>query len=273
MRGKALAIVGFGLSFGIAFFPLALENLISSFGWEKTLVFMALFVFLLFLPLSLALLKKSDTFQLPPSHKSEAKSGEKDSWTRKDVLKVPFFYFAVPSGLLIPFFSTGLIIHIGSIVEYKGWTMKLIATCFIISAVSQRVGSFIMGPLVDRFTANRLFPFVLIPYALALGVVAFNNHSFAAPAWFCLGGISVGCMTVTMSSLWAEIFGTESLGAIASLVGSMGVFATAISPFLFGWLVEHGLNINNLFLSGVFLTIFVSVLAFIAPAPKRHIKK
>ncbi|MBW1984447.1 MAG: MFS transporter [Deltaproteobacteria bacterium] len=269
-RGKALAIVGLGLSLGIATFPLALENLISTFGWEWTLIFLALLVLFLFLPCSMALLKKSDTFQLPPARVSEVEYGEKNAWNRKDVLKTPFFYFAVPIALLIPFFSTGLIIHIGSIALYKGWTMKWMASCFIISAISGRVGSFFMGPFVDRFTAKKLFPFVLIPYAIAMTVAAFNTHPFAAPVWFFLAGASFGCMTVAMSSLWAEAFGIESLGAISSLVGATGVFASALSPFLFGWLLDHGLNIDHLFLSGAFLTIGVSFLGLIAPAPKKH---
>jgi len=225
---------------------------------------------LLFLPGSMALLKKSDTFQLPPARASEVEYGEKDTWNRKEVLKTPFFYFAVPIALLIPFFSTGLIIHIGSIAAYKGWTMKWMASCFIISAISGRVGSFFMGPLVDRFTAKKLFPFVLIPYAMAMAVAALNTHPFAAPVWFFLAGASFGCMTVTMSSLWAEAFGIESLGAISSLVGATGVFASAISPFLFGWLLDNGLSVDHLFLSGVFLTVCVSFLGMTAPAPKKY---
>ena len=125
------------------------------------------------------------------------------------------------------------------------------------------IGSFFMGPLVDRFAAKKLFPFVLIPYAMAMAVAALNTHPFAAPAWFFLAGASFGCMTVTMSSLWAEAFGIESLGAISSLVGAAGVFASAISPFLFGWMLDHGLTIDHLFLSGAFLTVCVSLLDFL----------
>jgi len=272
-RGKALAVIGLGLSLGIATFPLTLENFISTFGWEKTLVFLALFVLFLFLPCSILLLKKTDTFQLPPSSVNSIAPKEKDSWTGKEVLKVSFFYFAVPIALLIPFFSTGLIIHIGSIAAYKGWTMKWMASCFIISAISGRVGSFFMGPLVDRFTAKRLFPFVLIPYAIAMTVAALYTHPFAAPVWFFLAGASFGCMTVTMSSLWAEVFGIESLGSISSLVGSAGVFASAFSPFLFGWLLDHTLTVDQLFACGGILTVLASLIGLMAPLPRKHSRK
>jgi MFS family permease len=244
---------------------LTLASLIGRFGWGKTLVFEALFVALFFLPASLALLRKKDTFQHPPAHSSQSEDEEDAAWTRKDVLKNPFFYFAVPTALMIPFFSTGLIIHLGSIADFKGWKLEWVAACFIASAVMGRVGAFCMGPLVDRFTARTMFRFVLWPYALALAVLATNTHPYAAPVWMGLAGFSVGCVTVAMPSLWAEMFGVRSLGAIGSVVGSAGVFSTAISPALFGWLIDGGLNIDLLLLVGVILALLISGLAFLAP--------
>jgi hypothetical protein len=63
------------------------------------------------------------------------------------------------------------------------------------------------------------------------------------------------------------MFGVGSLGAITSVVSSAGVFSTAISPALFGWLIDRGLNIDVLLLVGVILSVIVSALAFLAPTP------
>jgi hypothetical protein len=38
-----------------------------------------------------------------------------------------------------PFFSTGLIIHLGKIAEHKGWSLEWTASCFVASAVMGRV--------------------------------------------------------------------------------------------------------------------------------------
>jgi MFS family permease len=186
------------------------------------------------------------------------------------VLGNPFFYFAVPVTLLIPFFSTGLIIHLGVIAEHKGWSLEWVASCFIASAVTGRVSSFCMGPLVDRFTARRLFPFALVPYAFALTVLMQSTHPYAALVWLGMAGLSFGAVSVTMPALWAEVFGVASLGAISSVVGSAGVFATALSPALFGWLLDGGLDVDLLVLGGVLLAVLVSLVALIAPAPTRH---
>jgi MFS family permease len=271
-RGKALAIVGLGVSFGVALFPMTLARLITRYGWSKTLEMEALLVALVFLPISLILLRKSDNFQHPPPRSSRSGDKESADWTRKDVLKNPFFYFAIPTGLLIPFFSTGLIIHLGSVAEYKGWKLEWVAASFIASAVTSRLGSFCMGPLVDRFSARKMFRFVLAPYALALIVLMTNTHPYAAPVWLGLAGFSVGCVMVAMPVLWAEMFGVHSLGAISSVASSAGVLSTALSPILFGWLIEYGLNIDLLLLAGVFLTVIVSALAFLAPESGTSIK-
>jgi MFS family permease len=269
-RGKALAIVGLGFSFAIALFPMTLAHLIARIGWQPTLQLMAAGVLLLFLPASLALIRRTDRFQFPPSRSGEASAGDAVGWTRKEVLKAPFFYFAVPTTLLIPFFSTGLIIHLGKIAEHKGWSLEWAASCFIASAVMGRVSSFCMGPLVDRFTARRLFPFVLVPYAFALTVLMLYTHPYTALVWLGMAGLSFGCVSVTMPALWAEVFGVDSLGAISSIVGSAGVFATSLSPALFGWLLDRGLDVDLLILGGVALAVLVSMIALIAPAPARH---
>jgi hypothetical protein len=84
-----------------------------------------------------------------------------------------------------------------------------------------------------------------------------------------MAGISFGCVTVTMPSLWAEVFGIDSLGAISSVVGSAGIFATALSPVLFGWLLDWGLDVDRLLLGGIGMTVGVSLMGLIAPEPKR----
>jgi MFS family permease len=262
--------VGLGFSFAIALFPMTLAHLITRIGWQQTLMLMAASVLLLFVPGSLALIRKTDRFQHPPARSGGAPSGDAVAWTSKDVLRTPFFHFAVPVTLLIPFFSTGLIIHLSKIAEHKGWSLEWTASCFVASAVLGRVASFCVGPLVDRFTARRLFPFVLVPYGFALTVLMVSTHPYAALVWLGMAGLSFGSVSVNMPALWAEVFGVDSLGAISSLVGSAGVFATALSPALFGWLLDHGLDVDLLVLGGVVMAVVVSLLALIAPAPARH---
>ena len=172
--------------------------------------------------------------------------------------------------LLIPFVSTGLVIHLGSIAHYKGWSLEWVAACFAVSALTGRVGSFCMGPVVDRFKARTVFPYVLIPYICGLVILALGTHATMAPLWLFFSGIGVGCTNLTMSVLWAETFGVQSLGAITSLVASASVFATALSPVLFGWLIDLDVPVTVIVAGGIVLTVLVSILALLAPDPSKR---
>ena len=77
-------------------------------------------------------------------------------------------------------------------------------------------------------------------------------------------GTSFAGMTTTEGDC-PKKFGVRSLGAIAGVVSSAGVSASALSPVMFGWLIDHGVNIDLLILGGVILTAVVSILAFLAP--------
>jgi len=269
-RGKALAIVGLGYSLGIAVFPVTLAFLISSLGWRQTMIIVAASCLFLFLPTSLGLLKKADRYQHPPRAAIDSGEDVKNIWTRKDVLTTAFFYFSVPMALIIPFVSTGLIIHLGSIADYKGWSLEWVAACFAVSAITGRIGSFCMGPVVDRYKARTVFPYVLIPYIGGLAILAMGEHAATVPIWLFFSGLSVGCTNVTMAVLWAETFGIQSLGAITSIVASATVFATALSPALFGWIIDLGVPVTAIVVGGIVLSVLVSVLAFLAPDPPRR---
>ena len=271
-RGKAMAVVGLGFSLGSAALPVSLAYLIALLTWQKTMMLMAVSVLVLFIPASFMLLKKTDKFQYPVIIRPEDSMNEKEQWTRKEVLRTPFFYFVLPLVLLMPFVGTGLMIHLGRIASGKGWTLEWVTAFFVVSALTGRLTSLFMGPVVDRFSARRIFPYVLMPYVIGLLILAFGSHRLTAPFWLFFSGLGFGCLGVTASVLWAETFGVQSLGAITSLVASAQVFSSALSPVLFGWILDMDVTIKTLVLVSVALTILVTVLAFLAPAPNKRIR-
>jgi hypothetical protein len=56
---------------------------------------------------------------------------------------------------------------------------------------------------------------------------------------------------------------------MALLIPSASVFATALSPVLFGWLIDLGVPITAIVVGGIVLTMLVSILAFLAPDPSK----
>ena len=59
-------------------------------------------------------------------------------------------------------------------------------------------------------------------------------------------GMTNGFANVIISSLWAEIYGVNYLGAIKALAGSLMVFSTAIATAIFGILIDYGNSIEKI---------------------------
>ena len=47
-----------------------------------------------------------------------------------------------------------------------------------------------------------------------------------------------------MGSLWAELYGVLNLGSIRAMLHAIGVFSTALSPYLFGVFIDLNMGIN-----------------------------
>jgi MFS family permease len=115
------------------------------------------------------------------------------------------------------------------------------------------------GPLVDRMTARKLFPFMLIPYVLGVLVLSFFHHPISYPAALILIAISNGGGGTIKNALFAEVFGTEVIGSVRSVFHMVMVFSTALGPISFGLLLDNGWGYGEVFLlsAGVVFAILV----------------
>ena len=59
-------------------------------------------------------------------------------------------------------------------------------------------------------------------------------------------GITNAFTNVLISSLWAEIYGVNYLGAIKALTGALMVFSTALATTVFGLLIDFGHSIESI---------------------------
>ena len=70
-----------------------------------------------------------------------------------------------------------------------------------------------------------------------------------------LYGLNLGISAPFTGSLWAELFGLESLGTVKALFHAIAVLASAISPVVFGYLIDWGFGIGMIF--AICLTIII----------------
>ncbi len=242
-RGRALSVSALGYPIGEGIVPTLGILAIAGLGWRATSLVDGGLVGLVLIPLIAWFLAPGDLRRPPAKHTATASDdpAEKE-WTRAHVLRDWRFYALLPGFLIIPFGVTGLIIHQVRLAEFKDWSMATFAYAFTGFAVARIVGSLLAGPAIDRWGARRLFPFVAFPMAAGIGLLMALDSPWVALAYLSLTGASIGMASGTGSALWAELYGVRHLGAIKSLGSSLAVFGTALSPAIFGWILDADIS-------------------------------
>ncbi len=267
MRGRALSISNLGFSIGEAVLPITITTLLGVFSWRMGWIYISFFI-LLFLPaLILAALGKN-----PLDHAEEGvrehltksidESGSK--WRRRLVLMDYRLYLLLPGSFASPFLLTGFFLYQTQLAMFKEWDIEILASAFVAFAVSKSAASVISGPFIDRYKACRIFPFFLLPLFAGLLLLLVYSHPGIAFVYMFLAGVSMGIVPNVTTALYAELYGTANLGSIRSMMSMFMVISTAISPALFGFLLDTGFSFEFIIqgsivfvLISVFLAIFI----------------
>ncbi len=259
-RGKALAISGFGFSFGEMIFPSIIVFLILLIGWRMTWLTSSVFILLFFGTLFFFLLRNKK--YINETIDAAISSRDSISWRRRDVLKDKKFYFYLPISLIMSFTVTGFLFHQVFIAEINNWKITDIAHSFIYYAIAGISGSIIGGLLVDKFKARNLIPFYLLPMMVIFFVMLFSNNVLILFLYMAGLGLSNGLNENIANSLWAELYGIKNLGAIRAMLTFFGVLASAASPFLYGMILDKFHNIYPLIIMGIVSIISFSFLGY-----------
>jgi MFS family permease len=259
-RGKALAISGFGFSFGEMIFPSIIVFLILLIGWRMTWLTSSVFILLFFGTLFFFLLRNKK--YINETIDAATSSRDSISWRRRDVLKDKKFYFYLPISLIMSFTVTGFLFHQVFIAEINNWKITDIAHSFIYYAIAGISGSIIGGLLVDKFKARNLIPFYLLPMMVIFFVMLFSNNVLILFLYMAGLGLSNGLNENIANSLWAELYGIKNLGAIRAMLTFFGVLASAASPFLYGMILDKFHNIYPLIIMGIVSIISFSFLGY-----------
>lgn len=281
-RGKALSIASLGYSAGEGFLPVATGIIIASFGWRISMYFNAAFLFLILLPVIILVMGNREFREGPENHTARDLKNKTDEnnnsggkrlpsgeFSRKKLFKDRRFYIIASNSFLQPFVVTGLFFYQLVLASDKGWPVELITSSFILYAAGRAVFSLAGGPLVDRYTAVKMLPYYLVPFAAALTALLFFRNPFIAPLYLILTGISIGISSTVKTAVLAEVFGTKNIGSIRSVFAMISVLSTAASPALFGFILDAGLPFNSIILFSLLVTIVSIIVSFNLPGPER----
>lgn len=246
-RGKAVTISSTGYSIGEAVFPALVVALIALVDWRLSWIIFAAMLLFAFLPLSWWLVRTEPEHETsgPETRPEEMAARDRTArrdWTRAEVMRDPRFYILVPAMMAPAFILTGFFVHQGFLADSKNWSIELVAAGFSVFALVKLIASLLAGPFADRFGFRPLIALYMVPLAAAMLALAMIDASYGVFVYFTLAGISTGGAMAVGGLLWPELYGTKHLGAIRSLSVSLMVFATALAPVTFGWLIDEGLS-------------------------------
>ena len=250
-RGKALSIAYLGFPIAEGSFPILIVTLIAAVGWRQSFMLSAASIDIILLPTTLLLLRKFSKDQIVENASQSLKnipeiSEEVKPWSQKEILSSKLFYLFAPTSFLLGFTLTALFFFQTFIADYKGWSTEWMALNITVYAIASFTFSILAGPIVDKITAKRMYPIVLLPMLLGLLVlILFSGPATTTAFWF-LVGISAGLNPTVSNALYAEVYGTLNLGTVRSLYTFVMIGSTALGPVMYSLMLDSNMTFNGI---------------------------
>lgn len=258
-RGKAIGITTLGHPFGEATLPVLITLSIAVFGWRQSLIANVGVVLLFLAPMIFFLYRKKKKKEESTTSGLKPLPSQIGLW---DILRLKAFWVTAPAVFALGFTNTAIFFFQLKIGAAKGWSPTWVSSSLAAFAISSAVGMFLSGPWVDRFTAKRLFPFILIPYIVGVFVLLTTKAPIIYPVSLALMGFANGSGSTVKNALFAEVFGVETIGKVRSLFVTVMVLSTALGPMLFGVLVDAGYSFDQVFFRNAIGLLVVLVISF-----------
>ena len=242
-RGKALAISNTGYALGEALLPVLFTILMLSYHWQHLWIFASVFCFLM-VPLIWVLLKNERTPQSLAKEVIAFGMLEK-SWSRKEVIRHPLFWFMLPALIGPSACTTSFFFQQVYFAEIKGWTHLQLVALFPIYTLVAIIFNLVSGWALDKFGLDRIIPFYQIPLVFAFILFYFVSTQLGLALGLCFLAISAGANSTLPTAFWAEYYGTKFLGTIKALGTAIMVLGSAIGPGVTGYLIDWGFGIEK----------------------------
>ncbi len=231
-RGKALSLSTAGISISEAILAPLVGVCLGILDWRSVWQLLGFSTLFIFLPLVFFLVKAHDSFQTGPSDRSKK---AKSSKGRLQILSKPSFYLLILTYVFPPFFFTGMFVNPNLVESLKGYEAHWLAFCMPAYGISRFIATLIVGPVIDRYSAKKVFPLSMIPLLIGCLILTYTHNPYFAMLFAALAGISMSFSGTSSAAMWAEIYGVKHLGAIKSLTSTLMIFATAASVPIFTW--------------------------------------
>ena len=257
-RGKAISIATLGGMTGVMFLPIIVINLMNLYTIKQVWL-MASITIIFFIPLLFIALNDQSLRHINFKKKIISDPLNK-KWRTRDVLKNNKFYIYLPLSITPSFISTGLMFHQIFIFNQKGWSMEMLGNGYLLVGLFSIIGLLIGGPIIDKFDTRKTVLTALFPLFVCIIILLFFDNYLFFVIYMIFYGLNFGITIPFIGALWAEIYGVESLGSVKALLHAGGVLASALSPLIFGFLIDWGFGIFTIVCISAFIILFSTLL-------------
>ncbi|WP_430473512.1 MFS transporter [Thalassospira lucentensis] len=281
-RGRALAIASFGFPLAEAIMPATLLALIAAFGWRYTYAGSGVFILLILIPMAILLIRGDSKFRNAPTKSGESAktSGANQTSTAEDstdtthpetdhprLFKSLYVWLCLPMLAAPPLIMTALFFHQGAISSHKGIDLGWFAAGFTVFAITSVLGAFGSGPLIDKHSARRLFPWHLIPMMAGIAVLAMTHQPYVILIYMGLVGITVGFATTLRTAIIPELVPLNEIGAARSTLTAVMVLASAMGPAMYGWMFAADIHIEMMLIITLIVMAVITVMSWVSERP------
>jgi MFS family permease len=243
-RGTMMGILAAasGALMGLA--PVLFNTGIDAWGWRIAWPASGLIVIIVLVPMARWGLvdRPTDVGQHPDGadhvEAAEVAAAAGASMTRSQAMRTFRFWVLVANGSAVAMLSTAVNFHQIDLLGDAGLTAKEAALMFLPQTYGAIVVGLVYGYLADRFPARFLVPTAMAMLAAALGLATIVAPGWSVVAYALVLGSATSAVRSINSTVMPRWFGVVHIGAIRGVSGSVGVFMSALGPFLFSELRE-----------------------------------
>jgi MFS family permease len=278
-RGRAIGIASLGQRFGHAAYPVIIGWVMVISGWRAASITLGISVWVIALvPTALFLRRRpEDMGQLPdgrmPDIRSATSTGapqqrvEEASFTRKQALRTPAFYYLLGALATQSFVATGINFHWYSYLTGNGVSTGATVASLAIAPLMGMPATIVTGFIVEKVAPQFVLASAYLLTAASLAVFLFANSAPIAILFGVMYGTAAGIQITNNQVIWADFFGRNSIGAIRGLISPIQYFTNALGPFAAAvWFDQTG-GYRGIFTIGIVLLIASAAMAASARKP------
>ncbi|MSQ32886.1 MAG: MFS transporter [Dehalococcoidia bacterium] len=254
-RAMGVLMASTGVTAGL-YFPL-LVWLISAFGWRPAMLLVGVGIWVVCLPMALALRHRPEQYGLLPDGDSpdkpatdslrqevrrrthalsqEAGAAPEVNLTAREALRTPAFWLLSLATALSGMTIAAVMLHIYPFMLDLGIPKGLAAAVIPAMTFISAGARLILGWLGDFYDKRKIIALTWVLQAVGLVILAYAVNGWWLIPWLATYSIGYGGAIPLRPALQADFFGRRAFASIQGLMGVSGVGLGVAAPVLAGW--------------------------------------